>query len=169
MSDDKPKQSMTELLRLSREDAQRRILEGIEPNWGAAAVDLDRTMSRHLENYTAKAIVERQLQEQEAKEAEREQDAQRVAKIVVDQLRAEGKQAAGGEVDYKGEQWYQLLASNRRNWYDSLLPHKEAWEAGDISNAELGDLVGQNADTVRRWRRELHAAGAPNMEWVKRR
>lgn len=77
--------------------------------------------------------------------------------------RAEPAQESYADMD-----WYQALSPEQRRRYDILLPYRDDWEAGDVSDRELADSEGVTVDTIRRWRRDLRRLGAPNMDWEKR-
>ncbi len=74
-------------------------------------------------------------------------------------------------LSWANEEWYKSpsLSLEDRQRYDWLRPHKEKWEAGEITNRELSELFGKSIDTVRGWRRKLNQKRCPDMNWKKRK
>lgn len=65
------------------------------------------------------------------------------------------------------EAWYRKFTLEERGRYDNLRPLKEAWERGEITDAQIAEQFTKTADTIRGWRRNLRKKGAPDMNWKK--
>lgn len=61
--------------------------------------------------------------------------------------------------------WYQRCTAEERQRHDLLMAYKQGWLDGDVTDADIAKAISKSADTVRRWRRDLRKAGAPDMDW----